>query len=264
MHPAERPPHDLRHETGPFDVVGDVHGCHTELVHLLRELGWHVEPDGAHHPDGRTAVFLGDLVDRGPGTPAVLRLVMGMVAAGTARVVRGNHEDKLVRALRGREVTVRHGLEKSLAQLAGESDGFRRDVLEFCDALVPHYVLDGGRLVVAHAGLPERYHGVESARMRGLAVWGRTTGEVDARGFPVRHPWAEEYRGAATVLYGHTPVEEARWLNGTLCLDTGCVFGGRLSALRYPEREVVSVPARRAWYPRQGAPSSHGTSREPA
>jgi hypothetical protein len=248
MEPTAEPlPHDLRHETGPFDVVGDVHGCHVELVHLLRELGYSAE--GAH-PDGRKVAFLGDLVDRGPDTPGVLRLVMGMVAAGHALCVRGNHEEKLVRALKGHDVQVSHGLEQSLEQLGRESAGFAAEVLAFCDSLVPHYVLDGGKLVIAHAGLPERFHGVESARMRALALWGVGTGRYDARGFPVRYPWARDYRGAAMVLYGHTPVEEPEWVNGTLCLDTGCVFGGRLTALRYPERELVSVPARRAWYAR--------------
>jgi len=117
---------------------------------------------------------------------------------------------------------------------------------------VPHYVLDGGALVVAHAGLPERYHGRESSRMRSLAIWGEHTGESDGDGNPIRYPWAEEYEGQATVLYGHTPVADARWVNGTMCLDTGCVFGGKLTALRYPEREVVSVPARRTWFSRPG------------
>lgn len=246
MEPSpEPPPHDLRHETGPFDVVGDVHGCHAELVHLLRELGYSAE---GTHPEGRKVAFLGDLVDRGPDTPGVLRLVMAMVAAGNAVSVRGNHEEKLVRALRGHQVHVSHGLEHSLDQLARETAQFRAEVLAFCDSLVPHYVLDGGKLVIAHAGLPERYHGSESARMRSLALWGVGTGERDSRGFPVRYPWAQDYRGAAMVLYGHTPVEEPEWVNGTLCLDTGCVFGGRLTALRYPERELVSVPARRTWY----------------
>lgn len=246
MEPSAEPlPHDLRHETGPFDVVGDVHGCREELVDLLGELGYSAE--GAH-PEGRKVAFLGDLVDRGPDTPGVLRLVMAMVAAGNAVCVRGNHEEKLVRALQGRQVQVSHGLEHSLDQLARETARFRAEVLAFCDALVPHYVLDGGKLVIAHAGLPERYHGRQSERMRSLALWGVSTGERDARGFPVRYPWAQDYRGAAMVLYGHTPVEEPEWVNGTLCLDTGCVFGGRLTALRYPERELVSVPARRTWY----------------
>ena len=50
------------------------------------------------------------------------------------------------------------------------------------------------------------------------------------------------------VVYGHTPVPDAEWLNNTICIDTGCVFGGELTALRYPERELVSVPAQRAYY----------------
>jgi polynucleotide kinase-phosphatase len=245
---------DLRDQTGPFDVLGDVHGCRAELEELLTLLGYAIERDdagravGAHHPEGRRAVFLGDLVDRGPDTPGVLRLAMGMVAAGTALAVCGNHEQKLLRALRGRKVTVSHGLGETLTQLAAEPEEFRARVLAFCDELRAHYVLDGGRLVVAHAGLPRRYHGRASGRVRSFALYGDTTGETDEYGLPVRYPWADDYRGTATVLYGHTPVPRTEWVNNTLCLDTGCVFGGELSALRYPEREVVAVAARQVWY----------------
>ncbi|HEX9337507.1 MAG TPA: AAA family ATPase, partial [Pseudonocardiaceae bacterium] len=239
---------DLRGETGPFDVIGDIHGCHAELAELLAKLGYVVTETGAHHPDGRRAVFVGDLVDRGPDTPGVLRLVMGMVAAGDALVVSGNHEQKLVRALRGRDVTVSHGLAESLAQLAGESAEFRAAATEFCDELLAHYVLDGGRLVVAHAGLPERYHGRASGRVRAFALYGDTDGETDEYGLPIRYPWANDYRGRATVLYGHTSVPTAEWVNNTMCLDTGCVFGGKLTALRYPEKEIVAVPAEKVWY----------------
>jgi polynucleotide kinase-phosphatase len=230
---------DLRDQTGPFDVIGDVHGCCSELRELLTELGY---VDG-RHPDGRRAVFLGDLVDRGPDTPGVLRLVMGMVAAGTALCVMGNHEAKLLRALQGRNVKVNHGLAESLEQLAAEPEEFRGQVVRFLDGLLSHYVLDGGGLVVSHAGLIERYHGRTSGRVREFCLYGQTTGETDEYGLPVRYPWAEEYRGKAMVLYGHTPVPAAEWLNNTMCLDTGCVFGGKLTALRYPERTVVSVPA---------------------
>ncbi|HEY6310964.1 MAG TPA: polynucleotide kinase-phosphatase [Streptosporangiaceae bacterium] len=244
---------DLRHETGPFDVIGDVHGCRAELEQLLDELGYTIERDAAGRPTGarhpaRKAVFLGDLVDRGPDTPGVLRLVMGMVAAGTALCVPGNHEVKLLKALRGKNVQRSHGLDASLEQLDRETDDFRAQAESFIDGLISHYVLDGGRLVVAHAGLIERYHGRASGRVREFCLYGQTTGETDEYGLPVRYPWAQEYRGRAVVLYGHTPVPEAEWLNNTMCLDTGCVFGGRLTAFNYPERTLVSVPAARVYH----------------
>jgi protein phosphatase len=244
---------DLRHEHGPFDVIGDVHGCRAELELLLIELGYKISRDGdgravgAHHDD-RRAVFVGDLVDRGTDTPGVLRLVMGMVAANDAFCVPGNHENKLLRALRGRNVQVTHGLAESLAQLAAEPEEFRAAVERFMDGLISHYVLDDGRLVVSHAGLTERYQGRASGRVREFCLYGQTTGETDEYGLPVRYPWAQEYRGKAMVLYGHTPVPTPEWINNTLCLDTGCVFGGRLTALRYPEREIVSVPAAEVYY----------------
>jgi polynucleotide kinase-phosphatase len=245
---------DRRDLTGPFDLVGDVHGCRAELEELLTRLGWSIRcddagrPVDAEHPDGRTAIFLGDLVDRGPDTPGVLRLVMGMVAAGHALCVAGNHEDKLLRKLRGRNVRVAHGLAETLEQLAREGPDFSEEVMRFTDSLLSHYVLDGGRLVVAHAGLKEAYHGRASGRVRAFALYGDTTGETDEYGLPVRYPWARDYRGQATVVYGHTPTPVAEWVNNTICIDTGAVFGGSLTALRYPSRELVSVPAARTYY----------------
>ncbi len=249
---VEREPlwNDRRADHGPFDIIGDVHGCFAELASLLTELGYAVDPAGrsARHPDGRKAVFVGDLVDRGPATPAVLRLVMGMTAEGSGLSVSGNHEAKLLRALRGRDVTTGHGLAESLAQLAAEPPEFRQQAAAFMDGLLGHVVLDDGRLVVAHAGLPAAMHGRASAAVRSFALYGDTTGETDEFGLPVRYPWAEDYRGRAMVVYGHTPVPVPEWVNATICLDTGCVFGGRLTALRYPERELVSVPAGDVYY----------------
>jgi protein phosphatase len=241
---------DRRDQPGPFDIVGDVHGCFDELVDLLGELGWTVDPAThvATHPEGRTLVFLGDVVDRGPKTTDVLRLVMHMVRAGTAICVPGNHENKLVRALKGRNVQIMHGLGETLEQLKVSPPEFSSEVLAFLDGLISHFVLDEGRLVVAHAGMREEMQGRASGAVRAFALYGETTGETDEFGLPVRYPWAEEYRGAATVVYGHTPTPDPEWVNNTICLDTGCVFGGRLTALRYPERELVSVPAHRIYY----------------
>ncbi|MEM7031043.1 MAG: polynucleotide kinase-phosphatase [Chloroflexota bacterium] len=239
-----------RTESGPFDIIGDVHGCFDELVTLLQKLDYQISVQDDHPyrydvtpPASRKAVFVGDLVDRGPKSPEVLRLVMGMVEAGQAICVPGNHDDKLRRYLAGRKVKIAHGLAETIAQLEAESPEFSQQVSAFIKSLVSHYVLDQGRLVVAHAGMRERYQGRASGRIRDFALYGDTTGEIDEFGLPVRLNWAAEYRGQAMVVYGHTPIPEPEWLNHTLNIDTGCVFGGKLTALRYPEKEWVSVPA---------------------
>lgn len=247
----ERQPlwNNLKHEHGPFDIIGDVHGCFDELVELLKTLGYRVDETNLQlqPPDGRKVVFVGDLVDRGPKIPQVLKLVMNAVAAGLALCVPGNHDVKLMRKLNGRDVQITHGLAESLAQLAGEPEDFRKSVEDFIDDLVSHYVLDNGKLVVAHAGMKETMQGRGSGAVREFALFGETTGETDEFGLPVRYNWAAEYRGAAMVVYGHTPVPEPEWLNRTINIDTGCAFGGKLTALRYPEKELVSVPAKQTY-----------------
>jgi protein phosphatase len=239
-----------RDDHGPFDIIGDIHGCHDELVDLLRTLGYQVAADGrsASAPEGRRAIFLGDLIDRGPAISAVLELVMTMVQSGAALCVPGNHETKLLKKLQGRDVKVSHGLAETLDQLAQEPPEFSTQVGTFIDRLVSHYVLDDGKLVVAHAGMKEAFAGRASGRVREFALYGESTGEVDEFGLPVRYDWAADYRGSAMVVYGHTPVPEAEWLNRTICVDTGCVFGGKLTALRYPEKELVQIAARRVYY----------------
>jgi protein phosphatase len=250
----ERQPlwNNLKHEHGPFDIIGDVHGCYDELKELLERLGFQIAKENGgyavHHPEGRKAVFVGDLVDRGPGVTEVLRLVMSMVKGGVGLCVPGNHDVKLMRKLRGRDVQITHGLGESLAQLETEPAEFKESVADFVDSLVSHYVLDDGRLVVAHAGLKESLQGRGSGKVRDFALFGETTGETDEFGLPIRYNWAAEYRGKAMVVYGHTPVPEPEWLNRTINIDTGCVFGGRLTALRYPEKELVSVPAKKTYY----------------
>ena len=227
-------------ECGPFDIIGDVHGCYDELITLLDKLGYDIRPDQIVPPPGRKAIFLGDLVDRGPKIPHVLDLVMSMVKGNTALCIPGNHDARLVRALRGKRVRPTYGLSESLAQIDARD---RKRYADFLDGLVSHYVLDDGNLVVAHAGMTEEMAGRTSGAVRAFALYGETTGETDEFGLPIRLNWAAGYRGAATVVYGHTPVPRAEWLNDTINLDTGCVFGGALTALRYPEKKCVSVPS---------------------
>ncbi|UPK67578.1 polynucleotide kinase-phosphatase [Chitinophaga filiformis] len=232
-------------EQGPFDIIGDVHGCYEELCNLLNLLGHTVDATGhkVQVNNGRKLVFLGDLADRGPATPAVYKLVMNAVSDGVALCVPGNHDIKLLKFLQGKNVQLMHGLERTVAQLAGEDAAFREQLKLFLDGLISHYVLDNGKLVVAHAGLKEEMQGRASAGVREFCLYGETTGETDEFGLPVRYNWAAGYRGKAMVAYGHTPVYEPQWFNNTIDIDTGCVFGGKLTALRYPERELHSVPA---------------------
>lgn len=250
-----------REEHGPFDFIGDVHGCCDELEQLLQALGyirtertdigpgW--SPLNYSHPAGRKAVFVGDLVDRGPRILDTVSLVRNMIEGSSALCVPGNHDMKLLRHLRGKQVAVTHGLAQSLDELAGLSDTVRatfcEDLARFLDSLISHYVLDDGKICVAHAGIKESMQGRGSGQVREFALYGETTGETDEFGLPVRHNWANDYRGRAMVVYGHTPVPVPDWLNNTINIDTGCVFGGALTALRYPEREFVRIPARRTY-----------------
>lgn len=258
---------DLRQNTGPFDIIGDLHGCFDELTDLLARLGYDLDPYepgerllSARHPEGRRTYFVGDITDRGPRNVDCLRLVMGMCAEGTGHCVMGNHDFKLSKWLKGRDVKQTHGLDLTVAELTACSEAFRKEVSDFIYDLRSHAWLAGGRLVVAHAGLKAEMHGRGSAAVRSFAMFGETTGEVDEFGLPVRLEWAREYRGEADVVYGHTPTIEAEWLNSTLCIDTGCVFGGKLTALRWPERETVSVPALRQ-YSEPAKPLDHGSGR---
>lgn len=255
-------PCNRRSDHGPFDIIGDVHGCTGELELLLHRLGY--QPGPLHkaegflavpvwrHPAGRRAVFLGDLVDRGPRVLDCVRLVAAMIDAGQALCVQGNHDRKLARKLAGREVSIGHGLEQSLAEVSALPgslrDAWTADLIALLEKLPTHYVLDAGRLVVAHAGLRESMHGRASREVREFALYGQTTGESDEFGLPIRLDWAADYHGSALVAHGHTPVPESEWHNRTINLDTGCVFGGKLTALRYPERDLVSVPATRVWH----------------
>jgi hypothetical protein len=268
---VSRPSPDQRCQSGPFDIIGDVHGSAAELERLLAKLGYSVafEGDGESRravtatPAGRRAVFVGDLVDRGPRSPDVLRIVMSMVAAGRALCVPGNHDAKFVRWANGRNVRPTHGLDLTIAQFELEPPSFKQQAAAFLDGLASHVWLDGGRLAVAHAGIKEDMFGRVTGPVREFCLYGETSGEHDEFGLPVRYNWAAEYAGATSIVYGHTPVPVAQWLNNTLCVDTGCVFGGNLTALRWPEREIVSVPAA-AVYCKPTRPMGHPPNRPAA
>ncbi len=252
-------PGDLRGESRALDIVGDVHGCAEELIALLGRLGYRVDLAGAGErrrvstaaPPGRLVVFVGDLVDRGPRSPDVLRIVMAMVEKGHALCVPGNHDSKFLRWMLGRDVTLSHGLDRTVAQMNEEPPSLKETAAAFLLSLPLYLHLDGGALAIAHAGIKEEMIGQHSDRIRRFCIYGDTPGGTDAFGLSIRYHWALEHDGPTHVVYGHTPVPEVDWVNRTLCIDTGCCFGGALTALRWPEREIVSVPALKAYAERQ-------------
>jgi protein phosphatase len=244
----------------PFDVVGDVHGCIVELRDLLERLGYVCGEHGYTHPLGRRAVFVGDLVDRGPGSVEVLELVLDMLDSGTALFIPGNHDNKLMRWLLGRPVRVaKYGLGVTIAQIESLAPE-RRDRL--WQRAVPmlrrapgYLVLDGGRLIVTHAGIADDMIGHWNRGIAEYCMYGDVEA-IDAHGRPIRRDWGAVRAAGADaplIVYGHTVVDELCWVNRTLDLDSGCVFGGQLTALRYPECELVSVTAHEAYSSRRAA-----------
>jgi protein phosphatase len=247
-------------ETGNFDIIGDIHGCFTELKILLGKLNYQLSARESKTetgkllyydiqcPENHRLIFVGDLTDRGDNSPEVLKVVMSAVRSGKAFCVQGNHDFKLLQKLSGKNVKVSHGLEITLAQLANEKAEFLADVEQFLENLAAHYVFDEGKLVVAHAGLREEMHNRSSGAIRNFCLYGETNGETDEYGLPVRINWAADYKGKAMVVYGHTPMLESRWQNNTINIDTGCVFGGMLTALKYPEKKLMAVKAKKLYY----------------
>lgn len=226
-----------------YDVVGDVHGCLDALRHLLAVLGY---GEDGRHPQGRTLVFVGDLINRGPDSAGVLRLVSRLARDGRARTALGNHDDTLLRCLRGAAMDPsRRGLDDTLAQMSAAPDrrtlrAESRALLESARVCLP---LDGGRLIVVHAGIEEAMIGRPiTAPMRRFMLHGDAAGQ-SPEGKTLRRDWAGAYQGSAFVVYGHTPQTQAEVRGRTANVDTGAYRGGLLSALRWPECTLVSVPS---------------------
>jgi protein phosphatase len=228
-----------------YDIIGDIHGCYNELAQLLDRLGYEEFNGLFEHPAGRVLVFVGDLTDRGPKSIPVVQLVTRLVSHNLALYVPGNHCDKLFRLFLGRNVQITHGLETTVAELGRLSSKLKQQIKKDFIHLVetsPFYlVLDNGNLIVSHAGIRQDLIGEMNNRVKTFCLYGDITGETDNSGFPIRKDWAQDYTGEALIVYGHSPVKQPRFVNKTINIDTGCVFGGHLSGLRYPELTIEMI-----------------------
>lgn len=228
-----------------LDIIGDIHGCFSEFKELTNKLGYEWTSEIPIHIHGRKLAFVGDLTDRGPQSLKVIETVSKLVKKGVAYYVPGNHCNKLYRYFKGNKVQVTHGLETTVAEYDALDESRRQLIREAFITLyenAPLYqVLDNGKLVIAHAGIREDYIGKNSAKVKTFVLYGDITGEKNPDGSPVRRDWAKYYHGKALIVYGHTPVKNVRIVNNTYNIDTGAVFGNKLTALKYPEMEVFSV-----------------------
>lgn len=236
------------------DVIGDIHGCYEEMMELFEKLGYTMENGVPVHPEGRFPVFVGDLTDRGPQSIEVIKIVYRMVIElELALYVPGNHCDKLYRFFKGNPVKHKHGLETTVAEYEALSDEEQENVknqfIELFEASPLHLQIPEVNAVIAHAGIREDLIGQTSKKARTFVLYGDITGEFHENGMPVRKDWAREYTGEKWIVYGHTPVRNPRFKNQTVNIDTGCVFGGALSAFRLPEEQIVSVPSKQEEVP---------------
>lgn len=231
-----------------IDIIGDIHGCLSELKELTLRLGYSWEHGIPIHPENRVLGFVGDLTDRGPESLKVIELVWQLVINhNSAYYTPGNHCNKLYRFFQGNKVQIKHGLETTVAELEAlkksEQQTIRQKFMELYEAVPLYLVLDNQKLIIAHAGIKQDLIGQTNSRVKDFVLYGDITGQNNPDGTPVRRDWAKKYNGKAYIVYGHTPVKQARILNNTYNIDTGAVFGGKLTALRYPEMELFSVPS---------------------
>ncbi|WP_042148954.1 bis(5'-nucleosyl)-tetraphosphatase PrpE [Paucisalibacillus sp. EB02] len=231
-----------------IDVIGDIHGCYNEFCSLFEELGYKKEQDVYIHPDNRIPIFVGDLTDRGPESIKVIQLVYDMVIKkNKALYVPGNHCNKLYRFFLGNNVKQQHGLETTVAEYEALDKKMQGNISKQFMRLyeeAPLYLeIPEANAVVAHAGIKESYIGRHDKKVKTFVLYGDITGEFDEAGRPIRRDWAQNYNGDAWIVYGHTPVLKPRRVNKTINIDTGCVFGNKLTAFRLPEETTVSVPS---------------------
>jgi len=234
-----------------YDIVGDIHSCSGEMFALIEKLDYKIKDGLAIHPDNRTLAFVGDLWDRGPNFIPIFLFIRDMYEAGLIEIIQGNHCDKLKRLCKGNKVQRTHGLDKTeLALAEAKEKGLfdENDVRELIEQW-PYYIILDNNLILSHAAWKKelRLKSPTSGKVRSYCLYGPVAG-FHENGMPDRIDWAAEYKSnGETVVVGHQVVKEVRNINNVWQIDTGAVFGGYLTALRWPEQEIVQVKSFQKW-----------------
>lgn len=238
-----------------IDFIGDIHGCFDEFIEILSKLGYQENDEGYYiHPEGRKILSLGDVVSRGPKSIETLQFFQKLVAAGHAYMIDSNHGWKIARWLDGKNVKMAHGDENVAAEFeeyerkygSEAAEKLKGQIKELLLEAKSHYIIrkNGVNAVVAvHAGIKDHYNGKQSPRISDFCRYGDSEG-LDENGKPIRKDWSISHKSSELILWGHDPKPQPLLVNNTLNIDQGLVFGGSLTAYRYPERQIVSVKAK--------------------
>lgn len=228
-----------------IDIIGDIHGCFHEFEALTKKLGYDWTSGIPVHPENRQLSFVGDLTDRGPNSLSVIKVVYQLMKANKAFYSPGNHCNKLYRFFLGNKVQVTHGLETTVAEYEAltveKQEEIKKMFIWLYESSPLYQVLDNGKLVVAHAGIRQDYIGKTGNAVKTFVLYGDITGKKNPDGTPERRDWAKHYNGKALIVYGHTPIKEPKRTKKTINIDTGAVFGNKLTAYRYPDDEIISI-----------------------
>jgi polynucleotide kinase-phosphatase len=238
-----------------IDFIGDIHGCFDEFIEMLTQLGYQENEEGYYiHPEGRKILSLGDVLSRGPKSIETLQFFHKHVSEGHAYMIDSNHGWKIARWLDDKNVKMAHGDENVAAEFEeyerkNGSDAaveLKGQIKELLLEAKSHYIVrkNGVNAVVAvHAGIKDHYIGKQSARISDFCRYGDSEG-LDENGKPIRKDWSISHKSSELILWGHDPKPQPLLVNNTLNIDQGVVFGGSLTAYRYPERQFVSVKAK--------------------
>ncbi|WP_342471744.1 AAA family ATPase [Metasolibacillus sp. FSL H7-0170] len=249
-----RHPSDLHIELGAgVDIIGDIHGCYDEMMALIKKLGY-IEENGLYkHPEGRKLISVGDIMSRGPKSLATMQFWLRQIESGLSYMTDSNHGWKIARWLDGKSVQLAHGDEMVEQEMQHfEQQHGANDTAQLKERLAKmllhapsHYIIleNGiGKAIVTHAGIKDHYIGKNSPRIRDFCRYGDVIGTSDT-GRPIRADWYTNHQTSELIIWGHEPKLKPLKINNTINIDQGVVFGGQLTALRYPEGTLEAVDA---------------------
>lgn len=248
-----------------IDIIGDIHACYEEFIELIEKLGYKKNKDDLYlHPQGRKILSLGDIMSRGPESLKTMMFFLNHIENGQAYMTDSNHGWKIARWLDGRKVQLKHGDEKVEEEFIKyeiqfgvvKTNELKQKIKELLMKAPSHYILmENGvdTVVCTHAGIKDEYIGKETPKIKNFCRYGDVEG-MDETGKPIRKDWFSHHNNKLLIIWGHDPKPEPFVFNNTINIDQGVVFGGKLTAFRYPEREFIFLDATKDYSDKKSNP----------